>query len=101
MQPEAKRFNYNPVAVSLIILAAIGNFATEEPSCGDVELGADDTHIGPDQVAAVRSAHPGVEMFVYEGAEHGLNCDARASYKAASAGLAWTRTLDFLKVHIT
>ena len=36
---------------------------------------------------------------VYEGADHGFNCDARASYHPASAELAQQRTLDFLRTH--
>ena len=79
----------------------IGKFATEEPSCPVmVHFGAQDTHIGKDQIEAVRSAHPEVEIFVYEGAEHAFNRDVGASYHAASAGVAWKRTVDFLKLHI-
>ena len=79
----------------------IGQFAKEEPSCPVmVHFGAEDTHIGKDQVEAVRAAHPEVEVFVYEGAEHGFNCDARGSYNEKQAKVAWERSLDFLKKHI-
>jgi carboxymethylenebutenolidase len=79
----------------------IGQVATEEPSCPVMlHFGAKDTHIGNDQVEAVRSAHPEVEIFVYDDAEHGFNCSARASYNAPSAALARERTLAFLKTHI-
>lgn len=79
----------------------VGKVAAEEPSCPVLlHFGAKDTHIGVDQIEAVRSAHPEVEIFVYEGAEHGFNCDARASYSPVSAGVAWQRTLEFLRTHL-
>lgn len=79
----------------------IGQVASEEPSCPVMlHFGAEDSHIGHDQVESVRSVHPEVEIFVYEGAGHGFNCDARASYNAPSAALARERTLAFLKAHI-
>lgn len=79
----------------------IGNVATEEPSCPVMlHFGGKDTHIGPEQIEAVRNAHPEVEIFLYEDAEHGFNCDARASYNPEAAKLARKRSLEFLKTHI-
>lgn len=79
----------------------IGNFAVEEPSCPMMlHFGAEDTHIGKEQVEAVRAAHPEVEIFVYEGAEHGFHCDARASYNEKQAKVAWGRSLEFLSKHL-
>jgi carboxymethylenebutenolidase len=79
----------------------IGQVASEEPVCPVMlHFGANDSHIGQDQIEAVRIAHPEVEIFVYEGADHGFNCDARASYNPASASLARERTVAFLKTHI-
>src|SRR5579875_1428323 len=75
----------------------IGSVANEQPACPVMlHFGADDTHIGMDQVDAVRNAHPDVQVFVYEGAGHGFNCDARASFHPEAAALARTRTLEFL-----
>jgi carboxymethylenebutenolidase len=80
----------------------IGNVATEEPSCPVLlHFGGADTHIGPEQIEAVRSAHPDVTIYVYDGAEHGFNCDQRASYNPDAAKLARERSLDFLKKHIS
>jgi carboxymethylenebutenolidase len=79
----------------------IGSVASEEPTCPVMlHFGADDTHIGQDQIEAVRSAHPEVEIFLYEGAEHGFNCDMRSSYNPSAAALARERSLAFLKTHI-
>jgi len=75
------------------------------PTCPVMlHFGAEDTHIGQDQVDAVRAAHgqhPGeVQICVYEGAGHGFNCDARGSFDAGAAALARQRTLSFLREHI-
>ncbi len=80
----------------------VGNVAKEEPSCPVMlHFGAADTHIGQDQVNAVREAHPEVEVFVYEGAGHAFNRSPDPkSYSPESAKLAKERTLAFLKTHI-
>jgi carboxymethylenebutenolidase len=79
----------------------VGQVASEEPTCPVIlHFGAEDSHIGQDQIEAVRSAHPEVEIYVYKGAGHGFNCDARASFDAPSAALARERSLAFLKSHI-
>ena len=79
----------------------IGKFAAEEPSCPVMlHIGAEDTHIRSDQIDAVRAAHPEVEIYLYEGAGHGFNCDARASYNRTAAALARERTLAFLRTHV-
>ncbi len=79
----------------------IGKFAAEEPRCPVMlHIGAEDAHIGKDQVEAVRTAHPEVEIFLYQGAGHGFSCDVRTSYDPKAAALARTRTLDFLKTNV-
>jgi carboxymethylenebutenolidase len=65
-----------------------------------LHFGALDAHIPLDGVAAVAAAHPGVPVHVYDEADHGFHCDARASYHPASAELAWTRTLEFFGEHL-
>lgn len=80
----------------------IGKFAEEEPSCPVMlHFGAEDSHIGVDQVNAVRTAHPEVEVFVYEGAGHAFNRDVDAkSFHPEAAALARQRTLAFLAKNI-
>lgn len=79
----------------------IGNVAKEQPSCPVmVHIGLADTHIGQDQIDAVRQAHPEVQVFTYEGAGHGFNRIHEASYYEPAARLAYQRTLDFLKDNI-
>lgn len=76
----------------------IGKFAAEEPVCPVMlHIGKSDDHIGKDQVDAVRSAHPEVEIFLYDGAEHAFANPDRPSYNAAAATVADERSLAFLK----
>lgn len=58
-----------------------------------------DASIPADQVKALETKHANVQIFIYP-AEHGFNCDHRASYNADAAELARARTLDFLKRHV-
>jgi carboxymethylenebutenolidase len=48
-----------------------------------------------EDVRALAAAWPHVTVHVYDGAQHGFNCDQRASWDAASAALAEERTLAF------
>ena len=59
-----------------------------------------DQSIPLEGVAALRQAHPGVEVQMYP-ATHGFNCDHRGAYDAASAALARERTLEFFARHLT
>ena len=79
----------------------IGKFATEEPVCPVMlHFGAADDHIGKDQIDAVRTAHPDVEIFLYDGAGHAFANPDRPSYVAAAAALADERSLAFLKKNL-
>ncbi|HXC59168.1 MAG TPA: dienelactone hydrolase family protein, partial [Steroidobacteraceae bacterium] len=62
-------------------------------------FGERDKSIPPEAIDKIRAAHPAGEYYVYP-ADHGFNCDQRASYDAASAQLARTRTLDFFAKHL-
>ena len=80
----------------------IASVADETPRCPVLmHFGERDKHILPEHVEAVRKAHPtGAEIHVYP-ADHGFNCDERASYDAASARLALERTRAFFAAHLT
>jgi carboxymethylenebutenolidase len=79
----------------------IGNVATGEPVCPVMlHFGADDDHIGKDQVDAVRSAHPEVEIFLYDSVGHAFANPDRPSYAAAASTLAGERSLAFLKANL-
>lgn len=63
-----------------------------------------DKHITPDQrqavVEALREAKKPYVNVEFSEADHGFNCDARASYHPVSAKHAWGLTLAFLRTHL-
>lgn len=60
---------------------------------------AEDAHISMDDVAVVEKAQPDAPLFLYE-ADHGFNCNHRASYNEAAAVLALSRTHEFFNAHL-
>lgn len=79
----------------------IGSVAKEQPECPVMlHFGAEDNHIGKDQIEAVRNAHPEVQIYLHEGAGHGFNCDARAGFNPQAAACARERTLSFLEENL-
>jgi carboxymethylenebutenolidase len=62
-------------------------------------FGERDPYIPLSDVEKIRAADPDGEFHLYP-ADHGFNCDERASYDAASAQLARERTLAFLVAHL-
>lgn len=74
---------------------------TETPHCPvQLHFGADDHSITADDVEAIRTAQPGAEIFVYEGANHGFGCEARASFNPTAFELAQSRSLEFFRKHL-
>jgi carboxymethylenebutenolidase len=65
-----------------------------------LHFGALDTNIPVDGLVAITERYPDVPLYIYDEAEHGFNCDARASYHAESAALALERSLAFFDDHL-
>jgi carboxymethylenebutenolidase len=81
---------------------AVTRFADEKPKVPtQLHYGEKDAGIPLTDVDIVRSKRPDVEIFVYDNAQHGFNCDERASYDKASADVAKRRSLDFFAKHLT
>jgi carboxymethylenebutenolidase len=59
-----------------------------------LHFGEKDQHIPLSDVEKIRAKHPEMAIFTYA-ADHGFNCDERASYDQPSAELALERTLKF------
>ncbi|MEO8135184.1 MAG: dienelactone hydrolase family protein [Betaproteobacteria bacterium] len=71
-----------------------------QPKCPVMmHFGELDTMIPVAGVQRLAAAHPAARVFIYP-ANHGFNCDQRASFDAASAALARERTLAFFRTHI-
>jgi carboxymethylenebutenolidase len=78
----------------------IAQFVHENPGCPVMlHFGTLDKHIPKKDVDRVHKTHPDVQVFWYE-ADHGFNCDDRASYNAVAAKLARDRSLEFLQKHL-
>lgn len=74
--------------------------ADRQPQCPVMmHFGENDAHIPLSQVNKVKAAQPGAQVYVYP-ADHGFNCDHRASYHEQSARLAEQRTLAFFADHL-
>ena len=73
----------------------------ETPRCPVImHFGAEDTSIPLTSVDKIRAADPAIPIHVYAHAQHGFNCDHRASFDAAAAALARERTLAFFAQHL-
>ena len=58
-----------------------------------------DAHIPITDVKSIDEAHPEVMVYTYD-ADHGFNCDHRASYNETAATLARQRTLGFFAQYL-
>jgi carboxymethylenebutenolidase len=65
-----------------------------------MHFGEKDHSIPLDHVEAIRAAQPGVEIFVYPGAEHGFGCEERPTFEPKSYELAQARTVEFFRKHL-
>ena len=64
-----------------------------------LHFGEQDTHIPLPDVEKIKKAYPQGIYHVYP-AGHGFNCTERSDYDAASARLAFERTIEFFNKHI-
>jgi carboxymethylenebutenolidase len=88
--------------------AAVSWYGTAIAKHKDIQLnipvqlhfGATDDHIPPADVDAIRTAHPEVELHVYDGAGHGFGCDPRESFDPDAYAKARERSLAFLHAHL-
>jgi carboxymethylenebutenolidase len=80
--------------------ASITKELEKQPKCPTMyHFGELDKHITASDIAKIKAAHPQGEFHTYP-ADHGFNCEQRASYDAASAQLARERSLAFFAKHV-
>jgi carboxymethylenebutenolidase len=73
----------------------------EKPHCPvQMHFGEADASIPMSDVALIREAQPGAEIYTYPKAQHGFGCDDRASYSKLDAVLAKDRTVAFFAKHL-
>lgn len=79
----------------------IHDFIDVTPRCPTMlHFGELDAMIPLNHIAAIAAAHPDVKVHVYDGADHGFNCDIRDSYHPSAAARAQQRTNEFLRSHL-
>jgi carboxymethylenebutenolidase len=75
----------------------VAKMLDKRPHCPVLyHFGDHDHSIPMPDVEKIQKAYPDSALYVYPGAQHGFNCDERASYSAADAKLAFTRSIEFL-----
>jgi len=78
----------------------VGSEPSRKPAVPTMaHFGDQDAHISVESVKALQRAHPEVEIHLYA-ANHGFNCDQRASYNASAAANALERTLFHFGKHL-
>jgi carboxymethylenebutenolidase len=76
----------------------VARMLDREPHCPIVYHFGDQDHAIPmADVQKIMSAYPDAQVYVYQGAGHGFNCDERASYSAPDARVAFGRSIEFLR----
>jgi len=78
----------------------IASVLKDTPRCPMMfHFGEKDSHIPLSDVEAIRKAYPQGTYHLYP-AGHGFNCSERADFDAASAHLAFERTVEFFRKHV-
>jgi carboxymethylenebutenolidase len=71
------------------------------PNCQvQMHFGELDKSIPLSDVAAIRAAQPGLDVFIYPDAQHGFGCEARASYSRQDWELAELRSMAFFAEYV-
>lgn len=87
-------------AASAYYGGGIPSQADMTPRCPIIlHFGELDAHIPMDSVRDFTSRHPELPVYIYK-ADHGFNCDQRASFDPAAASAAKERTLALFSEHL-
>jgi carboxymethylenebutenolidase len=75
-------------------------YKDEKPGCPTIlHFGERDKGIPLTDVEIIRKARPDVAIYIYP-ADHGFNCDERASFEPTSARIARERTIELFRKHV-
>ena len=89
------------LACAVVYYGRVTEYLTEKPRCPVMyHFGTADKSIPAADIERVAAAYPQAPLYTYAGAAHGFNCDQRESFDPPAAGLARSRTLDFLERHL-
>ena len=79
----------------------IFQFLGEAPASPTMlHFGEEDPTVDMENVSKINHFYPDVVVHTYAGADHGFNCDHRATYDENSAAAARERTITFFSTHI-
>jgi carboxymethylenebutenolidase len=79
----------------------ITQYLKDKPRCPIMyHFGELDKGIPDSMIQQIREAQPAGIFHLYKGADHGFNCNHRATFEPKSAALARERTLTFLHEHV-
>lgn len=71
------------------------------PNCPvQLHYGAADKSSPPEVIEAMRAAQPGIDIYAYDGADHGFGCEARSSFSHKDWELAELRSLALFAEHL-
>ena len=90
-----------PVACSVVYYGKVVDLLARKPKRSVMyHFGTADKSIPVSDVEKIKAAHPEGIVYLYEGADHGFNCEQRPSYNPEAAALARQRTLGFIARHL-
>ena len=80
----------------------VAKMLDKKPRCPILyHFGDHDSSIPLPDIEKIKQANPTSPLFIYAGAQHGFNCDERASYSPKDAKVAFERSIEFLSEHST
>ena len=90
-----------PVSCAVVYYGKIMDVLDKKPRRPVMyHFGSLDKSIPVADTGRIAAAHPESPLYVYEGADHGFNCEQRSAYNPEAAALARQRTLGFLARYI-
>jgi carboxymethylenebutenolidase len=90
-----------PVTCAVVYYGKIADQLDKQPKRPVMyHFGTLDQSIPVSDTEKIKAAHPEGTLFLYEGADHGFNCDQRQSYNPEAAALARQRTLEFFARYV-
>ena len=80
----------------------VSKMLDKKPRCPILyHFGDHDSSIPLPDIEKIKQANPTSPLFIYAGAQHGFNCDERASYSPKDAKVAFERSIEFLNEQST
>jgi carboxymethylenebutenolidase len=90
-----------PVACAVVYYGKVADQLEKKPKRPVMyHFGTLDKSIPVSDTDKIKAAHPEGVLYLYEGADHGFNCDQRPSYNPEAAALARQRTLGFFARYV-